>query len=70
MGTIFTKSRIDITSDEIHNDEEVAFSKTTPSHLVLGEVSNPHRTQVLGRFVRVMHEPAGNDFYSKFIRCH
>ena len=56
------KTRINVTHEEINNEEEEGFSKTVPSHLVIGEVSNTDRfanNQILGKFVRVMHEPSG-----------
>jgi hypothetical protein len=56
------KTRINVTHEEINNEEEEGFSKTVPSHLVIGEVSNTDRfanNQILGKFVRVMHQPSG-----------
>ncbi len=67
MGNVFGNRRINITDSEVRNDEEEGYSKTTPSHLVVGDLLHPDGTSVsppkhLGKFVRVMHERAGSDF--------
>jgi hypothetical protein len=65
MG-VFGSRRINITDSEVRNDEEEGYSKTTPAHLVVGDLLHPDATsdtpKLLGRFVRVMHERAGSDF--------
>jgi hypothetical protein len=66
MGNVFGSRRINITDTEVRNDEEEGFSKTTPAHLVVGDLLHPDGTsnppKSLGKFVRVMHERAGSDF--------
>ena len=62
-------TKVSTTVEEIRNEEEVAFSKTVPGHLVLGELSTPSSTRtVLGKFVRVMGSRAGEQLVSSLTR--
>jgi hypothetical protein len=73
MGNVFGSRRINITDSEVRNDEEEGFSKTTPAHLVVGDLLHPDGTsnppKRLGKFVRVMHERAGSDFLVLKFHC-
>jgi hypothetical protein len=63
MGNMFGSRRINITDSEVTNEEEEGFSKTVPAHLIVGDLLHPdgasNRPNLLGRFVRVMHDRAG-----------
>ncbi len=63
MGNVFGSRRINITDSEVRNEEEEGYSKTTPAHLIVGDLLHPDGAssppKFLGRFVRVMHERAG-----------
>ena len=59
-------NKVKHTEAEISNDEQEAFAKTVPAHLVIGELSNPSHgsaRHTLGQFVRVMRDRAGCLFH-------